>query len=137
MTVNKAILLGNLGRDPETRYTASGDPVTNFSIATTERYKKDGQQQEKTEWHNCVAFKKAAEIIGEHAKKGSMVYVEGKIQTQSYEKDGVTKYSTQIIVDKFSFVGPKPDQSNQENSTRHSYEDGKAMDDDFDDSIPF
>lgn len=97
--INKAILVGNLGKDPETRYSGDGKAVTNFSVATSESWKgKDGSQQEKTEWHNCVCFGRLAEIAGEYLRKGSKVYIEGKIQTDSYEKDGQKRYSTKINV---------------------------------------
>lgn len=97
--VNRVILLGNIGQDPTTRYTQDGKAVTNFSVATSESWKaKDGSQQEKTEWHNCVTFGRLAEIAGEYLRKGSKVYIEGKIQTDSYEKDGQKRYSTKINV---------------------------------------
>lgn len=97
--INKAILVGNLGKDPETRYTGDGKAVTSFSVATSESWKgRDGSQQEKTEWHNCVTFGRLAEIAGEYLRKGSKVYIEGKIQTDSYEKDGQKRYSTKINV---------------------------------------
>ena len=97
--INKALLVGNLGKDPETRYTGDGKAVTSFSVATSESWKgRDGSQQEKTEWHNCVTFGRLAEIAGEYLRKGSKVYIEGKIQTDSYEKDGQKRYSTKINV---------------------------------------
>lgn len=100
-SVNKCILIGNLGQDPELKYTADGRPVANISVATSESWKDKhtGEKKEKTEWHRVVAWGKLAEIIGEYAKKGRQVYVEGKLQTRSYEHDGVKKFSTEIILD--------------------------------------
>lgn len=98
--VNKAILIGNVGRDPEVRYMANGNMVVNFSVATTESYKKDGEWVNNTEWHNLVAFRKTAEYIGNHIAKGNMVYVEGKLQTRSWEdKEGVKRYTTEVLID--------------------------------------
>ena len=103
-SVNKVILLGNLGRDPETRYTTGGDAVTNLRIATTETWKdKSGEKQEKTEWHSVVLFGRQAEIAGEYLKKGRSVYIEGRLQTRKYtDKDGVEKYSTEIVGDRMA-----------------------------------
>lgn len=100
-SVNKVILIGNLGKDPEVKYTPSGVPVAKFSIATNERYKdKGGEWQDRTEWHNLVAFQRTAEIVGEYLKKGAKVYVEGRLQTSSWEdkQSGEKKYRTEIIV---------------------------------------
>jgi len=111
-SVNKAILVGSLGRDPEIRYMSSGEAVANFSIATSENWKdKNGQKQEKVEWHNIVAYSKLAEIIGEYLKKGSSVYVEGRIQTRKWEKDGVTRYSTEIVCNQMQMLSGKQEQS--------------------------
>ena len=106
-SVNKVILLGNLGRDPETRYTTGGDAVTNLRIATTETWKdKSGEKQEKTEWHSVVLFGRQAEIAGEYLKKGRSVYIEGRLQTRKYtDKDGVEKYSTEIVADRMQLIG--------------------------------
>ena len=107
-SVNKVILVGNLGRDPEVRYMPNGEAVANFSIATTENWKdKSGVKQEKTEWHNIVMYRKLAEIAGEYLKKGRPVYVEGRLQTRKWEKDGVTRYSTEIIADSMQMLGGK------------------------------
>ncbi len=104
--VNKVILIGNLGRDPEIRYTTNGTAVVNLSLATTRRYKgRDGQQQEETEWHRVVMFSRLAEIAGEYLRKGSQVYIEGRLQTRSYEKDGVTRYSTEIVANEMQMLG--------------------------------
>ena len=103
-SVNKVILLGNLGRDPETRYTTGGDAVTNLRIATTETWKdKSGDKQEKTEWHSVVLFGRQAEIAGEYLKKGRSVYIEGRLQTRKYtDKEGVEKYSTEVVLQGFN-----------------------------------
>jgi len=100
-SVNKVILVGNLGKDPEVKYTPSGVPVAKFSLATNERYKdKGGEWQERTEWHNIVAWQRLAEIVGEYVKKGSKIYIEGRLQTSSWEdkQSGEKKYRTEIIV---------------------------------------
>ena len=107
-SVNKVILVGNLGRDPEVRYMPNGEAVANFSIATTENWKdKSGVKQEKTEWHNIVMYRRLAEIAGEYLKKGRPVYIEGRLQTRKWEKDGVTRYSTEIIGDQMQMLGSK------------------------------
>ena len=108
-SVNKVILLGNLGRDPETRYTTGGDAVTNLRIATTETWKdKNGDKQEKTEWHRVAFFGKLAEIAGEYLKKGSQVYVEGRLQTRKWQdKDGADKYTTEIVADRMQMLGSR------------------------------
>jgi single-strand DNA-binding protein len=108
-SVNKVILIGNLGKDPETRYLPSGDAVTNFSIATTEKWKsKSGEQQEHTEWHRISMFGKVAEIAGEYLKKGSPVYVEGRIRTRKWQdKEGQDKYSTEIVADRMQLLGSR------------------------------
>jgi single-strand DNA-binding protein len=105
-SVNKVILVGNLGRDPEVRYMPNGEAVANFSIATTENWKdKSGAKQEKTEWHNIVMYRRLAEIAGEYLKKGRPVYIEGRLQTRKWEKDGVTRYTTEIIADQMQMLG--------------------------------
>jgi single-strand DNA-binding protein len=99
-SLNKVQLIGNLGKDPELKYTPSGVAVATFSIATSESWKdQEGNQQEKTEWHNIVAWRKLAEICGEYLKKGKKVYLEGKLQTRNYEKDGIKRYVTEIVAD--------------------------------------
>ncbi len=106
-SVNKVILLGNLGRDPETRYTTGGDAVTNLRIATTEQWKdKNGEKQERTEWHTVVLFGRQAEIAGEYLKKGRSVYIEGRLQTRKYtDKEGQEKYSTEVVADRMQLLG--------------------------------
>lgn len=105
--VNKAILIGNLGRDPELRFTPSGFPVASFSLATNQKWKdKNGQAQERTDWHNIVVFGRQAEICKEYLRKGSLVYLEGRIQNRTYEdKDGVKKYRSEIIVTQVRMLG--------------------------------
>ncbi len=97
--LNKAILIGRLGKDPEIRYTQDGRAVTNFTIATNEEWKdkNTGEKKERTEWHRIVAFGKLGEICGEYLSKGKLVYLEGRLQTRSWEQEGVTKYTTEIV----------------------------------------
>lgn len=144
-SVNKVILLGSLGRDPETRFMPNGEAVTNFSMATSENWKdKSGVKQEKTEWHNVVAYRKLAEIMGEYLKKGSSVYIEGKLQTRKWEKDGVTRYTTEVVADQMQMLGGKSDgehgnpqrqdsKPNEQKQYTHIDQDGEE----FSDSIPF
>ncbi|HNC40309.1 MAG TPA: single-stranded DNA-binding protein [Nitrosomonas sp.] len=109
--VNRVFILGRMGQKPEVKHTANGQAIANISIATTEKFSdKQGNKQEKTEWHRVVAFGKQAEIIGEYTDKGSKIYVEGKIQTRSYEKDGITHYSTEVIVNDFRLLDSKKEQ---------------------------
>ncbi len=108
--INRVTLLGRVGKDPEVRAIPSGINVANFSIATTETWKdKDGTKQEKTEWHNCQAWRGLADVIGKYAKKGDLIYVEGKIQSRKYDKDGVTHYATDIVVSEMKMLGGKKD----------------------------
>ncbi len=106
-SVNKVILIGNLGRDPETRYTTGGDAVTNIRIATTDTWKdKAGEKQEKTEWHSVVFFGRQAEIAGEYLKKGRQIYVEGRLQTRKWQdKEGQDRYTTEIVADRMQMLG--------------------------------
>src|SRR5207247_1377797 len=108
-SVNKVILIGNLGRDPETRYMPDGGAITNISIATTDKWKdKAGEMQEKTEWHRVAFFGKLAEIAGEYLKKGSQVYVEGRLQTRKWQdKEGQDKYTTEIVADRMQMLGSR------------------------------
>jgi len=106
--MNKAMVIGNLGNDPEIRYTQKGAAVATFSIATTEKWKDaDGVQQEHTDWHRIVAWKGLAEICGDHLKKGSKVYIEGKIQTRKWEDNGIIRYTTEIIAKSMEMLGGK------------------------------
>ncbi|MEH6493961.1 single-stranded DNA-binding protein [Halopseudomonas sp.] len=99
--VNKVILIGNVGGDPEVRYMPNGNAVANVTLATTDSWKdkQTGQQQERTEWHRVVFFGRIAEVVGEYARKGSKLYVEGRLQTREWEKDGVKRYTTEVVVD--------------------------------------
>ena len=107
-SLNKVILIGNLGRDPETRYLPNGDAVANISVATTETWKdKAGEKQEKTEWHRVTMYRRLGEIAGEYLKKGSQVYIEGRIEYREYEKDGVKRYSTDIIASEMKMLGSR------------------------------
>ena len=107
-SLNKVILIGNLGRDPETRYLPNGDAVANISVATTETWKdKGGEKQEKTEWHRVTLYRRLGEIAGEYLKKGSAVYIEGRIEYREYEKDGVKRYSTDIIASEMKMLGSR------------------------------
>ncbi|WP_018973895.1 single-stranded DNA-binding protein [Rudaea cellulosilytica] len=105
--INKVILVGNLGADPETRYMPNGNAVTSIRIATSESWKdkQTGEQQERTEWHRIEFFGRLAEIAGEYLKKGRQVYVEGRLRTDEYEKDGVKRYSTKIVADEMQMLG--------------------------------
>ena len=156
-SVNKVILLGNLGRDPETRYTTGGDAVTNLRIATSEQWKdKAGEKQERTEWHSVVLFGRQAEVAGEYLKKGRSVYIEGRLQTRKYtDKEGVEKYSTEVVADRMQLLGgkgeggggdaefgasaPAASAPRRENSGGSAKPAGvaKKNTDDFDDDIPF
>ena len=109
MSVNKVILVGRLGKDPETRYMTNGEAVTNVSLATSENWKdKSGEKQEKTEWHNLTFYRRLAEVAGEYLKKGSLIYVEGKITTRKWQdKEGKDRYTTDIIVNEMQMLGSK------------------------------
>jgi single-strand DNA-binding protein len=149
--VNKVILLGNVGRPPETRYLPSGGAVASLSLATSESWKdkNTGQQQEKTEWHKIVFFNKLAEIVGEYVRQGSKIYIEGSLRTRSWEQDGVTKYATEIVANEMQLLdsrqgGPAAAQTNeaparpQQQSNRGAPAPQPAPAyDDFDDDIPF
>ena len=155
--VNKVILLGNLGADPETRYTASGSAVTNIRLATTDswRDKQSGEQQERTEWHRVVFFSRLAEIAAEYLRKGSQCYIEGRIQTRKWQgQDGQDRYTTEIVASDMQMLGsrgagggaPPPKQRDEESGS--SWPGGGSTGsapaapssgprDDFDDDIPF
>jgi single-strand DNA-binding protein len=114
MSINKIILVGNLGKDPEVKKSSNGESVAYVTIATTERYKdKSGVKQEKTEWHNLVFFRRLAEIAGQYLRKGSHLYIEGKIQTRKWQtKEGQDRYTTEIIVSEMEMLGSKGGVSN-------------------------
>ena len=154
-SVNKVILIGNLGRDPETRYMPDGGAITNISVATTDTWKdKQGEKQEKTEWHRVAFFGRLAEIAGEYLKKGSQVYVEGRLQTRKWQdKDGNDKYTTEIVADRMQMLGsrqgmgggasePPPDRAGGEGGSarpagKPAAKGGGGKFDDFEDDIPF
>jgi single-strand DNA-binding protein len=143
--VNKVILVGNLGADPETRYMPSGSAVTNIRIATSESWKDktSGEQQERTEWHNVVFFGRLAEIAAEYLRKGSQVYVEGSLRTRKWEgKDGVERYTTETVASEMQMLGGRSGGMSapagapaQRSSAPTQSSSGPA--DDFDDDIPF
>src|SRR5512135_3665145 len=137
MSVNKVILVGHLGKSPETRYLTNGDAVTNVSLATSESYKdKNGEKVDKSEWHNLVFYRKLAEIAGQYLNKGSLIYVEGKIQTRKWEdKEGQTRYTTEIIVNEMKMLGGKKGEESQESKPPQSAK-PQAMED-FPDDLPF
>ena len=149
MSVNKVILVGNLGKDPELRYTSSGTAVASFSLATSERFKdRSGEQQEKTEWHNIVVWRNLAEICGKYLHKGKQVYIEGRIQTRSYDdRDGNKKYITEIVADQMQMLGSKGDSGGYRGQQNDSFdqrqepqaEEPKVAEPSFnpDDDIPF
>ena len=135
-SVNKVIILGNLGRDPEVRYTADKKAITTIAVATSERYtdKTSGDKKEITEWHRIVFFNRLAEIAGEYLKKGSSVYVEGRLQTRKWtDQSGTERYTTEIVADQMQMIGGKSDQPTEpkQTSNRASHGDG------FDSDIPF
>lgn len=111
MSVNKAILVGRLGKDPETRYTAAGQAVCNFSVATDESWKaRSGEKQRRTEWHRIVAWGKLAEIIQQYCKKGMQVYIEGRIQSRQWDdREGIKRYTTEIVASVLRMLGSKGD----------------------------
>ncbi len=122
-SVNKVILVGNLGKDPEVRYTPNGTPVAKFSVATNERFKdKAGEWQDRTEWHNIVAWQRLAEIVGEYVKKGSKVYIDGRLQTSSWEdkQSGEKKYRTEIIAQDLIMLGGRGEAERQGGAALHS-----------------
>lgn len=122
-SVNKVILIGNLGKDPEVKYTPTGTPVAKFSLATNESYKdKAGQWQERTEWHNIVAWQRLAEIVGEYVKKGSKLYIEGRIQTSSWDdkQTGEKKYRTEIVANELVLLSGRGEADTEGGSRSYS-----------------
>lgn len=145
--VNKVILIGRLGKDPEVRNLDNGAVVANFSIATSESYKDrtTGEKKEITEWHNIVLWRGLAEISQKYLRKGDMVYIEGKLRTRSWEKDGVTRYTTEVVADNMNMLSPKTggssqgggnDYAPQERSSTDSFRVGPGNDNSTDD-LPF
>lgn len=151
--VNKVILVGNVGNDPEVRYMPNGNAVANISIATSDSWKdrNTGEQQERTEWHRVVFFNRLAEIVEQYVKKGTKLYLEGRLQTRSYEQDGIKKYSTEIVANEMQMLDSRGatgsnqefgDQSNPpasppQDSAQNSEQQASANFDNFDDDIPF
>lgn len=149
--VNKVILLGHLGANPEMRYMPDGTAIANFSIATSESYKdKEGNRQERTEWHRVSLYRRQAEVAGEYLKKGSMAYIEGRLRTRKWtDKEGQERYTTEIVGDRLQLIGGRRDGDGQESVNGGSKTGrtapkgsggGANMDvlpDDFDDEIPF
>lgn len=142
-SVNLVILIGNLGKDPETRYLQNNDAVTNITLATTETWKdKNGEKQDKTEWHRVTFYRKLAEIAGEYLKKGSQVYVEGKLTTRKWtDKEGIERYTTEIIASSMKMLDRKSgDSGHSEKSapakSQNSAQSGTGFDD-MDDDVPF
>jgi len=141
--VNKVILIGNVGGDPETRYMPNGNAVTNITLATTDSWKdkQTGQLQERTEWHRVVLFGKVAEIAGEYLRKGSQCYIEGRLQTREWEKDGIKRYTTEIVVDMngtMQLLGGKQDGGDRQQAPRQQQRHQPSQPPEFDDGdIPF
>lgn len=136
--VNKAIVLGNVGNDPECRTMPNGKAVTNISIATSESWKDKttGEPQERTEWHRVVFFNTLADIVGEYVKKGSRLYIEGKLQTRSWEQDGIKRYSTEIVGNEMQMLDKK-DPAEAPRTVEKSVVAPANTDFEFDDDIPF
>ncbi|SMG42833.1 single-strand DNA-binding protein [Marivirga sericea] len=120
--VNKVILIGNLGKDPEVRHLDNGASVANFSIATTETYKdrNSGERVDQTEWHNIVLWRGLAEVAEKYLKKGDSVFIEGKLRTRSWEKDGVTRYTTEVVGDQMTMLGGKKSGDDAGQSSNYS-----------------
>jgi single-strand DNA-binding protein len=144
--INKVILIGNLGADPETRYSQGGNAVTKFRLATSENWRdrQSGEQQERTEWHNVVCFNRLAEIAGEYLRKGSKVYIEGSLSTSSWEQDGQKRYRTEIIAREMQMLdgrggaGDGGAPSGFEPRRQPAADNAPTLpEDDFDDDIPF
>ena len=138
-SINKVVLVGHMGGDPETRFTPSGAAVANFNIATNESWRDaNGDIQDKTEWHRCGMFGKSAELAGERLKKGQLLYTEGKLQTRNWEdKDGIKRYTTEVVCEMFTMLGRKMDADN--NQSAGSYNESEKSDDSKsdDEDLPF
>jgi single-strand DNA-binding protein len=141
--LNKAMIIGRLGRDPEIRYTQDGKAVANFTLATSDKWKdkNSGDMQERTEWHRVVAFGRLGEICGEYLAKGRQVFIEGRLQTRSWEKDGVTRYTTEIVANNMQMLGSRNDtQGSNRPMGQQSADRGypePPMPNNQDDDIPF
>lgn len=137
--INKVILVARLGQDPEAKFTPEGTAVTTFSVATSESWKdkNTGEKQEKTEWHRIVAWRKLAEICGQYLKKGSLVYLEGKLQTRTWEdKDGSKRYATEVVIHDMKMLGGKGEASSS-NSSSSSRHEPPARDETPEEDMPF
>lgn len=138
-SLNKVLLIGNLGKDPETRYMPNGKAVTNINLATTEKWKDkaSGEQKEATEWHRVTFYERLAEVAGEYLKKGSSVYVEGKLTTRKWQdKDGIDRYTTEIIASEMKMLGGRAKESAPAEAPAKPAKSGGKFDD-LDDDIPF
>ena len=138
-SVNKALIIGNLGQDPEIKYTQSGSPVANLSVATSERWKdkNTGEQKEQTEWHRVVVFGRLAEIAEQYLKKGSKIFIEGKIQTRDWEDaEGNKKYTTEVVAREMTMLDSRASTDSSASSSDNSAKD-TAKDDNFEEDIPF
>lgn len=138
--LNRIQLIGNLGKDPEVRFIKDETAVCNFSLATTEKYKnRAGEKVTKTEWHNIVVWRKLAEICGEYLRKGSLIYIEGAIQTRSWDKDGVTQYTTEIVAKDMKMLGSSgaSGTGNAKSSTSSQASSPDEPSPDDDDDVPF
>lgn len=138
-SVNRVILIGNLGQDPSIRYMSNGEAVANITLATTDTWKdKNGGKQQRTEWVNVVFYRKLAEIVSEYLKKGNLVYIEGKLQTEKWTKDGVDRYTTKVVASEMKMLGSKKTDSSQEQSNESEKKQNNDSNgfDDYDD-VPF
>jgi single-strand DNA-binding protein len=137
--INKVIIIGNLGQDPEVHTTAAGATISNISVATSESWndKQTGDKVEKTEWHRIVFFNRLAEVVAQYLKKGSSVYVEGKLQTRKWEKDGIDRYTTEIVANKLEMLGSKGDNSAPQQQQAPQAVQTPQQPPAFDDDIPF
>jgi single-strand DNA-binding protein len=144
--VNKVTILGHVGRDPEVRYAQSGLAICNVSVATSRTWKsKDGEKQEETEWHRVTLFDRLAEVAGEYLKKGAPVYIEGRLKTRKYEKDGQDHYATEIMATELRLLGQRPDgaasrsdpEDRPSSSSKPAASKSNTGFDDMDDDIPF
>lgn len=146
-SVNKVIIIGNLGKDPELRHLQNGDVVASFSIATTEQWKdKGGEKKEHTEWHRCIAWRRLGEIVGQYAKKGTQMYIEGKLQTRKWQdKDGQDRFSTEIVVGEMKLLGNRvasPDDRSSHGGPEKRQDDAnpppkRSSFDDMEDDVPY
>lgn len=152
MAINKVILVGNVGKDPEIRYSAQGDTIASFSLATTDRYKdkNSGEAKDVTEWHRINCFRQTADVVKNYVFKGMQLYVEGRLRTREYTQDGIKRYVTEIVANTIQMLGKKEDNGQRQNAPssqgngRNAYADAKngrnmgyTQNPDMDDEIPF